>query len=331
MQPPDHRFSCQQRFHQRWKHLRDPHVRTLAWLLDSPDLLDPEAPQWRGRIASLGSDAASNASAWLQQLDRNPEPLHDCLAVHPLTRLGRYAEQLLTWYFRQQGTLVAQGLQVRDGGTTIGEFDFLLRDRETLVHWELATKVYLLQPDAASGIRADYFVGPNLADTLGAKMSKIINRQLALSGHPASHSVLPGEIGAVAALIKGWLFYPDSAQVAIAAAGLAANHCRGFWSEARALSLDPHQRYLLLDRLQWLAPVAVNGDDAVPADRMPRLLSERFALQETPVMIAKLKPDGEEEGRWIETERGFVVPDGWPLRSRRVGASFSPFADRSAD
>ena len=331
MQPPEYNANCQQRFHQRWKHLQDPHVRTLVWLLDSPDMLDPGAAQWRGRIASLEADAASNARTWLEQLDRNPEPLHRWLAVHPLTRLGRYAEQLLTWYFREQGTLVKQGLQVREGKTTIGEFDFLLRDQGMLVHWELATKVYLLQPAATTGIRPDYFVGPNLADTLGAKMSKIIHRQLALSGHPASRSVLPGEIGAVGALIKGWLFYPDSAEVAIAAAGLAPNHCRGFWSEAHALSIRQDERYLLLDRLQWLAPVAVSGDVAIAAELLPHMLEERFAMQAAPVMIARLKPDSESGERWMETERGFIVPDGWAGRSRRAAASFSPFSDRSAD
>ncbi len=45
--------TCQDGFHRRWGHLRDPHVRTLAWLLTAPDLLDLQAPQWRGLIATL--------------------------------------------------------------------------------------------------------------------------------------------------------------------------------------------------------------------------------------------------------------------------------------
>ena len=137
----DRHAGFQRNFHSRWSHLRDPHVRTLAWLLDSPDMLDPTAPQWQGRIASFGLDAALQAAPWLRQLEQDPEPLHSWLAVHRFTRLGRYAEQLLTWYFREQGSLVAHNLQVRSGGTTIGEFDFLLREGGRLVHWELATKV----------------------------------------------------------------------------------------------------------------------------------------------------------------------------------------------
>ncbi len=34
--------SYQAAFHRRWGHLRRARVRALAWLLDSPDLLDAE-------------------------------------------------------------------------------------------------------------------------------------------------------------------------------------------------------------------------------------------------------------------------------------------------
>ena len=36
--------SYQAGFERRWGHLRRPHVRALAWLLDAPDLLDPALP-----------------------------------------------------------------------------------------------------------------------------------------------------------------------------------------------------------------------------------------------------------------------------------------------
>jgi uncharacterized protein len=35
-------------------------------------------------------------------------------------------------------------------------------------------------------LQADDFLGTNLADSLGAKMQKILHQQLALSQHPAS-------------------------------------------------------------------------------------------------------------------------------------------------
>ena len=143
-------------FHQRWSMLRNRHVRALAWLLDAPDLLDVNAPRWQGKIASLPAQAADEARDWLVELDAAPQALEDYLGMHPLMRLGRYAESLLAWYFRHCGTLVAHGLQVRaDKGQTIGEFDFLLRQEDALVHWEFATKFYLLYSDdpALAGVQ----------------------------------------------------------------------------------------------------------------------------------------------------------------------------------
>ena len=230
MAAPEQLPGCQRQFHQRWSWLNDPHVRTLAWLLDAPDMLDASAPMWQGRIAGLGPDAALEARDWLAALERDPATLHARLAVHRYTRLGRYAEQLLSFYFTHLGILEGQGIQVRRGSQTIGEFDFLLRQQNGLVHRELATKVYLLRSSGEGVRRADYFVGPNLADTLGAKMSKIIERQLSLSSHPSAASALPGPVVEAGALVKGWLFYPEGEEVTGAALpGLSPAHCRGSW------------------------------------------------------------------------------------------------------
>ena len=199
--------SCQARFHQRWQHLSDPHVRALAWLLDAPDLLDPQAPQWRGLIATLAGVPDRQIADWLAALDVAPDALHAYLDIGPYTRLGRYAEKLMAFYFQHQGTLFAHGIQVRAGKNhTVGEFDFLLRQGDALLHWEFATKFYLLESSGV-GLEADYFVGPNLADTLGAKMRKILDRQLSLAQHPAAQIHLPQAIAAAQALVKGWLFY----------------------------------------------------------------------------------------------------------------------------
>jgi hypothetical protein len=322
--PDDRQSSSQRQFHRRWSDLRDPHVRSLAWLIDAPDLLDPLAPQWRGRIASFAPDGGDRAALCLRELDRNPEPLHRWLAVQRFTRLGRYAEQLLTWYFRQQGILVAQGLQVREGGITVGEFDFLLREGGRLVHWEMATKVYLLQSPGSDPVppQADYFVGPNLADNLGAKMSKIIGRQLGLSTHPAARAALTEPVQSAAALIKGWLFYPVPAQRPSPALGLAADHCRGFWTELRELPAISGARYLLLERLQWLTPAVAELAGTMDHAQLQAHLLELFRQQAIPVMIAIMEEEG---GRWIETDRGFIVPDDWSSRAGRyAGTTLSP-------
>ncbi|HVL74862.1 MAG TPA: DUF1853 family protein [Noviherbaspirillum sp.] len=308
--PPSH----QSGFHQRWGHLRDPHVRTLAWLLDAPALLDPDAPEWAGRIASLPT-ADDATAAWLAALDRAPAPLHAALDMQPFTRLGRYAENLLGYYLREHGHLVAHNLQVRaEKGGTIGEFDFILRaDNGALMHWEFATKLYLLETEGAGHV-ADYFVGPNLADTLGAKIRKIMDHQLALSAHPAAQPVLPEPVAAAQALVKGWLFYHRATPQVAAPAGIAHAHCRGFWCALDEFAGDAASRYAILPRLSWLAPARVPVEEGMDRDTLLRELAQRLSGDAAPVLVAILEPAG---GDLLEVDRGFVVPDDWRERARR--------------
>lgn len=303
----------QQKFQQRWRNLTDPHVRALAWLLEAPDLLDPEAAQWQGKLANLNESLPPNLEPWLQSLDEAPAALHRHLNSQPYTRLGRYAEKLMAFYFAQFDMLVAHGVQVRaDKNSTIGEFDFLLNINDEFVHWEFATKFYLLKPHS-SGSDADYFVGPNLADSLGAKMQKIFDRQLMLSQHPAAQIYLPQAVQKAQALVKGWLFYQDAFHHE-QTSGTSAAHCHGFWctqSQSRSLSA---QRYAILPRLSWLAPAKLAMVDSIDSDGLQQHLRLHFSQDVAPVMVALLVPDGDYA---FEVDRGFIVPDDWSDRAMK--------------
>ncbi len=305
-------------FHQRWSMLRNPHTRALAWLLDAPDLLDASAPRWQGKIASLPPHAADDARDWLYQLDAAPQALDDDLGVHPLTRLGRYAENLLAWYFRHRGILVAHGLQVRAGkGETIGEFDFLLRQRDALVHWEFATKFYLMSSEdpALAGVqRADYFVGPNLADTLGKKIRKILDRQLMLGHHPAAQALLPQPLADAQALMKGWLFYRRGEVPALLDAGVSPHHCRGWWCTPDELDSHVGSAAAIIPRIAWMAPARLPLTEDRSVSTLRQQVIARFEHDPMPLMVAALRQDGD---AWLETERGFVVPDQWPQQAGR--------------
>ena len=314
--------SCQQGFHRRWRQLTDPHVRALAWLIDAPSLLDPAAPQWAGRIAELAPDAGDAARHWLLALDLAPHALHAHIALHAHARLGRYAEQLMTFYLHHLGVLAAHNLQVRDGDKrTLGEFDFLLWRDEALLHWEFATKFYLLQSPPAGAVRrerADYFVGPNLADSLGAKMQKIFQRQLSLSDHPAAQALLPQPVSAAQALVKGWLFYPDGDYPASSALGVCSLHCRGFWCGLDAL--PEATAYAVLPRLSWLAPARLALADTLERGQLGDEIASLFAKdQAMPVLVALMCV---EDGVALEMSRGFIVPEGWRERAgQRVQAA----------
>jgi hypothetical protein len=309
----------QERFHQRWQQLTDPHVRALAWLIDAPGLLDNAAPQWQGRIAQLESGAGDAARGWLYDIDRAPAALHAHLAFQPFGRLGRYAEKLMTFYLQHLGVLAAHNVQVRASGKqTIGEFDFLVWRGNALLHWEFATKFYLLEPGGAGNAQqADYFVGPNLADSLGAKMQKIFSRQLALSSHPAAQPLLPQPVAAAEALVKGWLFYPDGDYPLLPALGVCPVHCRGFWCSLSGLADAP--RYAVLPRLSWLAPALLPAADTLDRGELERSLNACFETDSMPVMVALLRMAGPHA---LEVDRGFIVPDGWRERAvERVRAA----------
>lgn len=305
--------SFQEYYHTRWHHLRDPHVRALAGLLDAPDLLDIDAPRWGGQLVSLGGVDAVTAD-WLQALDLAPAALHAVIDEQPSARLGRYAEKLLGFYLAHQGRLVAHNVQVRAGpNKTIGEFDFLVKgaNDDRIEHWELATKFYLLEPSATVR-QLDTFVGPNLADSLGLKITKIMSQQLMLSSHPAAQSYLPAPVSSAKALIKGWLFYHDMQATVPDALGIAKAHCRGFWCGLSGLVLDSALRYTVLTRLDWLAPARLPESDTVDAARLLTSIDVQFALSDAPVMIAACRV---EAGVALEVKRGFVVPDDWHQRA----------------
>ncbi|KIF79858.1 DUF1853 family protein [Noviherbaspirillum autotrophicum] len=307
------RDTYQAYFHRRWNHLRDPHVRTLAWLLDAPDLLDPAAPEWQGRIASIGAMDEATLS-WLMTIDRDPSALHAWLDIKPFTRLGRYAEKLMAFYLRHQGRLFAHGVQVRAGkNETIGEFDFLLRQSDALVHWEFATKLYLLEA-SGNGRHADYFVGPNLADTLGAKVRKIMDRQLSLSQHPAAKLHVPEPIVQAQALVKGWLFYHGKTPLPATPAGVSSGHCRGFWCAHEELHWVAGERFAILPRLSWLAPAKVAVEQSLDRHAVQEALASHFQTASTPLLIAQLE---QRDGYMLEVDRGFVVPNDWHSRAEQ--------------
>lgn len=297
-------------FHRRWGHLRRARVRALAWLLDAPDLLDANDPQWAGRIATTGP-VTPEVADWLKRLDYDPTLLDEALGAKMHTRLGLYAEKLMAFYFEQHGRLVAHGLQVRASrNDTIGEFDFLLEDGPDAVeHIEFATKFYLL--DGEGGQQFDALVGPNLADSLGLKMRKVFERQLSLGGHPAAQALLPRPVSRARALVKGWLFYPSGSWPEMR--GIAAGHCRGFWCALDELEGLAGEEFLMLPRLQWLAPFrAASATWMLNRAQLHAELSAQFETSSTPVLVAVVRHT---PGQIEEIERGFIVPNDWRERA----------------
>lgn len=310
-------MTYQDRFHQEWSVLKDKHVRALAWLLTSPDLLDRNSAVWWHQIGTLNLPQAEQLRAWLISLDAHPTPLHEALKIHKFLRLGHYAEDLLAFYFNHAGLLYGHGVQVHNNkAETIGEFDYLLFAEGGLEHIELATKFYLFHQASvmhagaggAGQVASVYdYLGPNLNDSLGAKMQKILQRQLTLSQHEAARKLIQTKIVSAKALIKGWLFY-RSAESHQQVVGINPQHCLGFWWTLKEFTHLAVPYALKLDRLQWLAPAQVDVDDVMDKALIVDTLERHFQTDSTPVMVAIMKKNG---ALMQEFCRGMVVPDGW--------------------
>jgi uncharacterized protein len=335
--------------------LGDSAVRDLAWLLFSAPLVREQPPPGKlARPFETVAEAAA-AEAWLLALDRDAEPLRQAMAGSRPTRLGRYAEGLLT-YFLEHGPaprLVAANVALRRAGRTLGECDFLVESSSgRRLHWELAVKCYLHAGGERDSL-ADY-VGPNLQDRFDLKLTRLLEHQLPLSAR--EEFALLGHAGPWEAqmFVKGWLFYrwDEGAQHAApppAPEAVDPGHARGFWVTREQWSRfaarlarqrtgrESDDAWAVLPRLAWLAPrrPLAGGNAEAAGLSTAQALAERVA-NVGPTMVAAfarggfegiegledvegLGEHGEHEGRatqWREYARGFVVPDDWPERAR---------------
>ncbi|MGS0528241.1 DUF1853 family protein [Zobellia nedashkovskayae] len=97
-------------------------------------------------------------------------------------RLGHQMEHVFTQLLIRNSTydLVLSNQPVKDEKRTIGEIDFILKNRETkkLIHVELTYKFYIIDPTISEPIHR--LIGPNRRDMFFTKMEKIKDKQFAL-------------------------------------------------------------------------------------------------------------------------------------------------------
>lgn len=282
-----------------------PAVRDLAWSLGSPPLLvcrDGEAhwpePAWY-------RDIQAGFHTHLLQLDRSPGPLLKQLARRPDRRLGTCFERL--WHYwlthNPRYRLLVANLPVRQGGTTLGEFDLIVEDRDTgkTLHWEIALKFYLGLGDTAD---AANWCGPARHDRLAIKTRHLLQHQSRLSRQPEARALLSARdlhIDETRVILKGRLFYPAGARLP-GPSGCCAAHLRGGWLHAGHLERQPARHWLVLEKQQWLAPLLKPSGTLLSTPALAEWWHNNTHRQ--PVCAATFS-DSRESGRW------FIVPDDW--------------------
>ncbi len=289
----------------------------LAWLFRSPALLSRERQRFSASVQSFDPSTRAPLDLWLASVDA--QALHafvaQALPSKAPMRLGRYAERLMEYGLRHCSMfeLIAANVQLRapdhqtGSQTTLGEFDFLLRDAQGVHwHWELAVKFYLCHARQELA-QADDFKGPAGKDTLALKLHKVFGKQLAHMP-PTPYDTVVWQRAAYA---RGWLFYPHGAPVARCQL-LNDEHLKGWWLPLSAFEHTPFEStfFVHLPRLHWLAPYQLNElpvqSQAAMAKHLQHLALQTHAVSHSAgQMIACVALCGDV---WIELSRGFVLP-----------------------
>jgi hypothetical protein len=285
---------------------RNPLVRDLSWALSSPPLLQRDDPGVRWPDSEWFLELGQDYHKQLEQLDTDPQPLRRLIDSQKDRRIGNYFENLWRYWLQDNDRyeLLFANLPVRSAQRTIGEFDLLVRDRQTgkTLHWELAVKFYLGVGDTT---RPANWWGPSRHDRLDLKTDRLLQHQTRLALHPQSRQLLSElglKIDETWLIVKGRLFYP-SRRAATAPRGAGNEHLRGFWMTADTFASEPESYWLPLSRQQWLAPVT-QVDPALCRDTTALAKPWNITPLAQPLCVARID-------RGMEVARGFIVPDDW--------------------
>ncbi len=203
--------------------------------------------------------------------------------------------------------LLAENLQVREGGHTHGAFDFLVRSSGGEVeHWEVALKYYMKRYDETDW---SAWVGPNKVDRLDKKLSRMRDHQLPLSssklGRESLFSLGISDAPRQVAFVKGMLFNhwkEDSVRPLVA----ALEQPQGVWVQGSEFQeyaqASQASGWFQREKPDWLVSARVGEDQVLSTGAVLENLKRPF---ERPFMLSAIDRSLQEQ------KRLFLVPDGW--------------------
>jgi len=269
-------------------------------------------------IENCALDLTDARRDWLRQLDQQPAPLRAWLARSPTRRLGLYFEALWQFFLENDPLveLVAHNLPVRANGRTLGEFDCLYycHARQRHVHLELAVKYFLGIDDGTTTGHSQWqqWWGPNSVDRLDLKINHLMNKQIQLGQRPEATAIL-ADLGIVDPVleveIRGYLFRKRGSALP-SPVGYNSQQPLAQWlfhrEVAEFFATRQTARFAKLPRLLWLSKAQAKDNHCLSKSDMLTALAAHFDANTRPQLLAAFDDNG------LETERFFVVPDGWP-------------------
>lgn len=252
---------------------------------------------------------------WLKSIDESPNELIDFIESHHSRRLGRYFENLLYYYFifHPNIDVLEFGKQIFNGKTTIGEMDFILRNKSTseIIHLETAVK-YFAKEKNKSDFR--YFICPNGTRNFGDKLDKTFSKQLKITERDETISFLK-KAGYLPLksyhFIKGILFYHPEELKDFQHDGLNPNHKKSWWIYQKEVSeLNNNSKFKVVHKLKWLSDeIEEDENELLTKNELIELLNNHFEIISQGQLIIEFDKSN---SLWIEVSRGFVLDNRWP-------------------
>jgi len=300
------------------EHYRHRVVRDLAWAIATPPLIEPGGHHCEWPSAAWYAQQYRLAQDWVHGLDQDPGELQALLAGQKDRRLGRYFETL--WYHwlmhHPDYQLLAHNLQVIIDGETLGELDFIVRDRRSdeVIHIEVAVKFYLGIGDTR---QMRNWHGPGLKDRLDKKVAHLKGRQTCIGQDERIRQWLQRQglvIDRCAVILKGRLYYPahqfpdidDLSLLAdYAPAESSRQHLRSWWYRKSefALKISERERFYPLINQGWLQRIPTNELDK-KLSKKELFQSESSGLFRLPLHLQRCNP----HHSW---SRAFLTDDQW--------------------
>lgn len=297
--------------------LRTAQVRDLATSCLGENLLN--CPDLAGVGLYPDNLDSPRTRRWLEELDRQPQPLLHYLARRKSTRLGLYFEALWLFFWQNYGEtrIHTHNLQIEDRGRTLGALDFIIEQENTLVHIEAAVKFYLLRGEDPHLLHN--WIGPNASDTLERKLSHLQSHQLPLLHQAAtreklSQLSLPSTDIDQCLILKGRLFIRQNTPLENFPAFAHQTHNLWFYL-SRLEPPDGPDHYAIIPRNRWLGPAVYHSCfQPLSFSQLKRALQLQISSTRQARMVAQLQQNG--AGVWREVRRFCVVEDYWPGTDR---------------
>ena len=243
-------------------------------------------PLWKGNFQGLQQFNMPETD--LSSLEQIPIPKN--------LRLGHRVEHVFAQLINHsdQYDLIAHNLQIQKEKITLGELDFILRDRSThkLLHVELSYKFYILDPSLETPIQRA--MGPNRKDQFFAKMNKTKEKQLPIIYSKEGRQALaPYNIEAEdlsqQVCFLGQLFLPFKG-TDLSFAPFPKNCIVGFWIGFKEFSIlnSESTNFYMPKKAEWLHEP---HEDVVwcTHDKISNLILEQHQEKRAPLIWLRLK------------------------------------------